>query len=119
MAISQSKKGTSTQWCSFLIYRCLTTVAPRKYKMQVRKFQAIDFDTYQSWFSDELLNQHLGPAPDDEWLNHVLTDTTGVQYAFFDKDQLVGVSIHTCQKEIQLCSICGMLALVQCGSNPY
>ena len=59
--------------------------------MQVRKFQAKDFETYQSWFSDELLNRHLGPAPDDEWLNHVLTDMEGIQYAFFEKDELVGV----------------------------
>ena len=59
--------------------------------MKVRKFRPIDFETYQSWFLDKLVFQHLGSMPDKAWLDYILTDTTGAQYAFLEKEALVGV----------------------------
>ncbi|MEZ6093376.1 MAG: GNAT family N-acetyltransferase [Pirellulaceae bacterium] len=48
--------------------------------MHFRRFIASDFEEYQSWFSDPEILRWLGPAPDAEWLNHVLNDTEGAQF---------------------------------------
>jgi len=59
--------------------------------MNIRRFQIADFAEYKIWYDDNELNLHLGPVPDKEWLNHILTDKEGAQYAFLEKEALVGV----------------------------
>lgn len=58
--------------------------------MQIRHFQASDFPAYESWFADPVLNAQLGPM-DQDWLNHVLNDTTTAQYSVVRGDGLVAV----------------------------
>lgn len=43
-----------------------------------RRMVREDWEWIQRWFEDETLNRELGPL-DDEWLEHVLADTEGVQ----------------------------------------
>ncbi len=59
--------------------------------MTVQKFKSTDFETYQSWFLDELVKKYLGNPPDAEWLRYILTDKEGVQYTFFEAQKMVGV----------------------------
>ena len=59
--------------------------------MKVQKFGIADFETYQSWYKDKLVRQYLGATPDEAWLGHILQETDGIQYAFYDEQVLVGV----------------------------
>lgn len=54
-------------------------------------FQAHHFSIYQDWFSDASLAKYLGPL-DDEWLQCVLDEKDGAQYALLDNGKLVGVA---------------------------
>ena len=56
-----------------------------------RRFGQEHFSEYVSWFRDPLLNEALGPEPDSEWLEHVLNDQSGIQYAIILNDSLAGV----------------------------
>ena len=58
--------------------------------MKIELFQAKHYSTYQSWSEDEDFDKNLGPI-DREWLEYVLSDTTGVQYALLYNDVLVSV----------------------------
>lgn len=57
----------------------------------VRDFSEGDFEEYRSWFTSELLNQHLGPAPDQLWLEHILNDGEGCQLVVSEEEQLLAV----------------------------
>ena len=67
--------------------------------MLIRTFQTSDLPEYQSWFTDPLINQHLGPAPDQEWLDCGLQDTENTYYAAIVNDELLGVAIITLPTE--------------------
>lgn len=56
----------------------------------VRRFEARDFPVYRSWYTDPLLDKHLGPM-DDEWLAHVMADSVGEQWAIGEAEALVAV----------------------------
>lgn len=58
--------------------------------MQIRRFQASDYPTYESWFDDVLLNEQLGPM-DRDWLEYVLHDSSGAQYSVLRQGELVAV----------------------------
>ncbi len=53
-------------------------------------FNRDHFDIYKRWFNDAELNKRLGPI-DEEWLNHVLQEEDGQQYAVFQDDDMLGV----------------------------
>ena len=59
--------------------------------MEFTDFTAKDFAEYQAWFQDEVLNSQLGPAPDEEWLEYVLSDALGKQFCVFDQGEIVAV----------------------------
>ncbi|MBF6261401.1 GNAT family N-acetyltransferase [Nocardia farcinica] len=44
----------------------------------VREFTRADWPWLSAWYADETLNEQLGPL-DQEWLDHVLADDTGVE----------------------------------------
>ncbi|MEI3843456.1 MULTISPECIES: GNAT family N-acetyltransferase [Microbacterium] len=46
--------------------------------LTVRRFRRSDWGWAQRWFEDETLDRELGPL-DEEWLDHVLTETDGVE----------------------------------------
>ncbi|MEM6378443.1 MAG: GNAT family N-acetyltransferase [Bacteroidota bacterium] len=58
--------------------------------MMFKRFQRDHFPAYQSWFVDTWLNDALGPM-DEEWLEHILKDNTGAQYAILEQEQMVAV----------------------------
>ncbi|MCU0865130.1 MAG: GNAT family N-acetyltransferase [Planctomycetes bacterium] len=55
-----------------------------------RRFEATDFDEYRRWFDDAALHAALGPL-DEEWLDHVLHEDDGAQYAIECDGNLVAV----------------------------
>ncbi len=59
-------------------------------KCFIYKFKEEHFEEYNSWFTDGELNQALGGV-DDEWLNHILQNKEGIDYAVFQNDKMVGV----------------------------
>lgn len=60
--------------------------------MQLVRFEAEHLPAYQSWFSDPALQAFLGPAPNREWLDHILRETDGRQYAALVEGNLVAVA---------------------------
>ncbi len=67
------------------------TELPPESKLSVRNFTKDDFGEYQSWFLSEALNEHLGPAPDQLWLDQILYDGEGAQLVVLDDDEIVAV----------------------------
>jgi len=59
--------------------------------MQFRKFTQKDFPVYQTWFEKESINRFLGPNPDEAWLQHILKEEEGIQYAVYEEAQLLAV----------------------------
>lgn len=62
----------------------------------IRRFVENDFVQYQSWYDDPMLNTHLGPI-DYTWLSAVLEQKDGMEYSYFESDQLaavVGIVFH-------------------------
>lgn len=59
--------------------------------MKLELFREDHFQEYQSWFTDIELNKRLGPI-DKDWLDHVLNEENGRQYAFTDGKKLVAVA---------------------------
>ena len=59
--------------------------------LEFHEFRREDFKTYQSWFADQFLNDSLGPAVDEEWLNFILGDRTGIQYVVTLNREMVAV----------------------------
>lgn len=59
-------------------------------QIEFRIFKRSDFSVYQTWFSDPWLEAALGPM-DQEWLEHILLDETGAQYAIFQANEMVAV----------------------------
>lgn len=58
--------------------------------MDFRIFKRTNFPVYQEWFADPWLNAALGPM-DEEWLEHILLDETGAQYAIFQQQEMIAV----------------------------
>lgn len=58
--------------------------------MEFRRFQRDHFPVYRSWFADPWLNAALGPM-DEAWLEHILKEDSGAQYAIFEQGQMVAV----------------------------
>lgn len=46
--------------------------------IRVRRFAIEDWDWLSRWYEDPVLNEQLGPL-DQEWLEHVLVETDGVE----------------------------------------
>ena len=59
--------------------------------MQFQKFRFQDFPEYKSWYKDPELNKHLGPPPDQEWLDCVMQEKEGCEYSVFDNNKMVAV----------------------------
>lgn len=59
-------------------------------RLTLRPFQAQDFPAYRAWYADDRLNRHLGPM-DDDWLDHVLSDVRGEQWALLSGGELRAV----------------------------
>ncbi len=54
------------------------------------RFDRSHFEQYLSWYKDPELNRWLGPM-DEEWLDAVMNEEDGIQYAIFDNDEFVAV----------------------------
>jgi GNAT superfamily N-acetyltransferase len=59
--------------------------------MILRRFTKDDFAEYRSWYANGELDRHLGPAPDQTWLDHVLSEVDGAQLSFLRDEELVAV----------------------------
>jgi len=55
-----------------------------------KKFAEEHFQEYQSWFKDKELKTALGGV-DEEWLNHILHNEEGIDYAVFENEKMIGV----------------------------
>lgn len=55
-------------------------------------FREEHLPAYQSWFTDPAMQAYLGPAPDPEWLNHILQEIDGRQYACMAEGKLLAVA---------------------------
>lgn len=60
-------------------------------RLYLRPFRQSDFPVYRRWFEDPWLNRALGPI-DEDWLEYVLNETDGAQYAAFEQKELVAVA---------------------------
>ena len=60
-------------------------------KIEFRKFDQKDFPDYRCWFDAQEISGALGPAPDQQWLDHVLSEESGRQFSAFLDGLLVGV----------------------------
>lgn len=60
------------------------------HNLTFQKFTPESYPEYKPWFQNEALKKALGDI-DKEWLAHITTQTGGVEYAVFHKEQLVGV----------------------------
>ena len=58
--------------------------------LTLHPFARHHYPTYAGWFADARIDDALGPM-DEAWLEHVLYDDEGVQYAVCAGDQLIGV----------------------------
>ncbi len=56
-----------------------------------RRFRRADFSEYQSWFQYPEVSKWLGDI-DQDWLDYILTDTGGVEYAFTQQNRLIAVA---------------------------
>ena len=56
-----------------------------------RNFRRSDFPEYHSWFQHPEIAKWLGDI-DRDWLEYILSDTSGVEYAFTHQDRLVAVA---------------------------
>lgn len=59
--------------------------------MKFESFGPQHFDEYRQWFTDQVLNNALGPAVDQEWLDYILSDDAGKQFAVFKNALMVAV----------------------------
>ena len=60
-------------------------------QIEFTKFGPEYFDEYRHWFADATLARALGPAPDEEWLEHIQHDDSGSQFAVLAAGELVAV----------------------------
>lgn len=58
--------------------------------MVARRIARADWEWIQRWFTDETIDRELGPL-DEEWLEHVLAETDGVQLVIEDAHPATGV----------------------------
>ena len=58
--------------------------------LRFQKFTLKHYPAYKTWFQNKALIKALGDA-DEEWLNHVITQTDGVEYSVLLKEELGGV----------------------------
>ncbi len=58
-------------------------------KLTFARFAPEHFAEYQSWFDDPDLNRALGPQVDQEWLDCVMSETDGCQYAVCEAGEVV------------------------------
>ena len=59
-------------------------------KYQYKKFTREDYKEYSNWFQDPDLKKSLGGI-DEEWLNFILEDEQGIEYAVFLDNELICV----------------------------
>ncbi len=68
------------------------------HKLKIQAFQEKFYKEYQSWFSDAALVQALGSI-DQEWLDYVLSDRSGQEYAVTNEQGIllavIGVTFPT------------------------
>lgn len=58
--------------------------------LTIRQFEEAHFPEYRAWFEDSELRRQLGTV-DDEWLDCVLAEGPGRQFAVFCAESLVAV----------------------------
>ena len=59
-------------------------------KIIFKRFEEENFEEYKQWFSHNAIKHTLYDI-DDEWLDFVLNDDTGIEYAVFAKEELIAV----------------------------
>lgn len=64
-------------------------MAPAVGVMNYTLFKASDLPTYQSWYHDPLLQAHLDPPPDEDWLAEVLIQKDGFLVQRVDQDNVM------------------------------
>lgn len=58
--------------------------------LKFEKFKKEHFAEYKNWFKHKTIREALYGI-DDEWLEYILTDTRGEEYAIFLKDEMIAV----------------------------
>lgn len=59
-------------------------------RLVFKKFEVEHYEEYKSWFDDPSIKDALYDI-DEEWLDYVLNEKGGVEYAVFYEDQLIAV----------------------------
>jgi len=59
--------------------------------LKFEKFKSEYFDEYKSWFRDDVIEKALYNI-DQEWLDFVLSDKSGMEYAVFLDGELIAVA---------------------------
>jgi ribosomal protein S18 acetylase RimI-like enzyme len=59
-------------------------------ELRFTPFRSEDFAEYKRWYDDADLNAHLGPM-DESWLQAVLHENNGREYAVFSGSELIAV----------------------------
>ncbi|MGB3798898.1 MAG: GNAT family N-acetyltransferase [Lewinella sp.] len=58
--------------------------------LEFRPFRKEDFIEYKSWYAEKQLDRWLGPM-DAKWLEYVMNDTDGREFAILREDMLIAV----------------------------
>lgn len=57
-------------------------------QLVVERFSEVHFQAYQAWFDHAKIRAYLGYI-DKEWLNHILEDQNGAEYAIIDEQGIL------------------------------
>ncbi|XZG70461.1 GNAT family N-acetyltransferase [Chitinibacteraceae bacterium HSL-7] len=60
--------------------------------LTLRRFLPADLPEYAAWYADDWLDNALGPVPDAEWLECVMSDEGGIQFAVERDGALIAVA---------------------------
>lgn len=60
-------------------------------QIKVREFRRVDNVEYSSWFSDPSMHKTMGPAWNDEELDHIFSEEKASVLSAFHSSELVGV----------------------------
>lgn len=55
-----------------------------------KAFKEEDFKQYKSWFDHDRMRKSLENI-DEEWLDYILTDRSGIEYSIFSGNELISV----------------------------
>ncbi len=66
-------------------------------KLRFQIFSVNDYETYKFWFQDHRIKKALYDI-DEAWLDFVLNDESGIEYAVFENEEMkavVGIELPT------------------------